>query len=104
LLRHARRPLYFGKMFWKKHELDKRYLALSARSQKKKRDRFLGGMQRQVGGGSSGSFSQIVENFGNYAVFFGLLFKGYRLLYSQALTGKTHQDCVALKEFRIGLF
>jgi tRNA pseudouridine32 synthase/23S rRNA pseudouridine746 synthase len=90
---HAKAAAVFGKMF-EKHEVEKRYLALSARKPKKKQGTVSGGMQPSRRG--QWKLSQDSENLAT-TQFFSASFQGYRLFIVRPLTGKTHQIRVALK-------
>ena len=90
---HAKAASVFGKMF-EKHEVEKRYLALSARKPKKKQGTVSGGMQPSRRG--QWKLSQDSENLAT-TQFFSASFQGYRLFIVRPLTGKTHQIRVALK-------
>jgi tRNA pseudouridine32 synthase/23S rRNA pseudouridine746 synthase len=90
---HAKAAAVFGKMF-EKHEVEKRYLALSARKPKKKQGTVSGGMQPSRRG--QWKLSQENENLAT-TQFFSTSFQGNRLFIVRPLTGKTHQIRVALK-------
>ncbi|NLQ16932.1 TIGR01621 family pseudouridine synthase [Marinomonas sp. M1K-6] len=83
----------FGKMF-ERHELEKRYLALSLKKPKKKQGTVIGGMVPS----RRGQWKLTKENE-NVAItqFFSLSFQTHRLFFVRPLTGKTHQIRVALK-------
>jgi tRNA pseudouridine32 synthase / 23S rRNA pseudouridine746 synthase len=90
---HSSAAAVFGKMF-ENHEVEKRYLALSAKKPKKKQGTISGGMVPS----RRGQWKLTKENE-NLAItqFFSLSFQGYRLFLIRPLTGKTHQIRVALK-------
>ena len=90
---HAKAASEFGKMF-EKHEVEKRYLALSVRRPKKKQGTVSGGMQPS----RRGQWKLSQENK-NVAItqFSSTSFQGFRLFIVRPLTGKTHQIRVALK-------
>ncbi|ETX11808.1 pseudouridine synthase [Marinomonas ushuaiensis DSM 15871] len=90
---HVQAASLFGKMF-EKHEMEKRYLALSERKPKKKQGTVSGGMATSRRG--QWKLTQQNENLA-VSQFFSTSFEGIRLFIIRPLTGKTHQIRVALK-------
>jgi tRNA pseudouridine32 synthase/23S rRNA pseudouridine746 synthase len=90
---HADAAAVFGKMF-EKHEMEKRYLALSSKKPKKKQGTIAGGMAPSRRG--QWKLTNEKENFA-ITQFFSLSFQGNRVFLVRPLTGKTHQIRVALK-------
>lgn len=83
----------FGEMF-EKHQVEKRYVALSDRKPKKKQGTVRGGMVPSRRGQW-----RLTKDNENLAVtqFFSAAFEGKRVFFLRPLTGKTHQIRVALK-------
>jgi tRNA pseudouridine32 synthase/23S rRNA pseudouridine746 synthase len=90
---HAAAAAVFGKMF-ENHEMEKRYLALSAKKPKKKQGTVSGGMVPSRRG--QWKLTQGNENLA-VTQFFSSSFQGLRVFIVRPLTGKTHQIRVALK-------
>jgi len=90
---HSVAASIFGKMF-EKHEMEKRYLALSTKKPRKKQGTIAGGMSPSRRGQW-----KLTQNTENMAItqFFSTYFQGLRLFIIRPLTGKTHQIRVALK-------
>lgn len=90
---HTQAASIFGKMF-EKHDVEKRYLALSERKPKKKQGTVSGGMVPSRRGQW-----KLTQEHENLAVtqFFSASFGGKRVFIVRPLTGKTHQIRVALK-------
>lgn len=89
----AKAAATFGKMF-ESHEMEKRYLALSAKKPKKKQGTIVGGMVPSRRG--QWKLTNTRENLA-VTQFFSLSFQGNRVFLVRPLTGKTHQIRVALK-------
>ncbi|MEO9274082.1 TIGR01621 family pseudouridine synthase [Marinomonas sp. 5E14-1] len=83
----------FGEKF-EKHDIEKRYLAISKRKPKKKQGTVSGGMQPSRRG--QWKLTQEAKNFA-VTQFFSSAFQGNRVFLVRPLTGKTHQIRVALK-------
>ena len=90
---HSAAAADFGVMF-EKHEMEKRYLALSSKRPKKKQGTIAGGMSPSRRG--QWKLTQAKEN---YAItqFFSKSFQELRVFFLRPLTGKTQQIRVALK-------
>ena len=90
---HAKAAAEFGRMF-EKHEVEKRYLALSNRKPRKKQGMIAGGMSPSRRGQW-----KLTKDGENMAVtqFFSSFYQGVRVFIVRPLTGKTHQIRVALK-------
>lgn len=90
---HSAAAAEFGKMF-ERHQIEKRYLALSTKKPKKKQGTIMGGMVPS----RRGQWKLTKDNE-NLAItqFFSSSFQGYRVFLVRPLTGKTHQIRVALK-------
>ncbi|MBJ7537693.1 TIGR01621 family pseudouridine synthase [Marinomonas sp. C1424] len=97
---HAKAAAQFGVLF-ERHEVEKRYLALSNRKPKKKQGTIKGGMKPSRRGQW-----MLTKNAENFAVtqFFSSSFQGFRVFLLRPLTGKTHQIRVALKSLGAPIF
>ncbi|MGO3343804.1 MAG: pseudouridine synthase [Marinomonas sp.] len=98
-LKHSAAVL-FGEMF-EKHQIEKRYVALSNRKPKKKQGTVRGGMVPSRRGQW-----RLTKETENLAVtqFFSAAFNGKRVFLLRPLTGKTHQIRVALKSVGSPIF
>ncbi len=94
LAKHAQAAANFGQLFEQK-QMEKYYLAVSAKKPKKKQGAIKGGMKKARDGQwmlDKSNTSPAITQFFSYASG-----QGYRLFLVKPLTGKTHQIRVALK-------
>ena len=94
MAKHSKAAAIFGDLFQRK-EVEKYYLALSAKKPKKKQGAVIGGMKKVRDGKWMLTDSDRAKAFSQFFSF--AVSPGLRLFIVKPLTGKTHQIRVALK-------